>query len=356
MLVDAAAGDDGARGAPRDGGSDVDDSDAGGVDASAVCSAPCAGVCVGGRCLITLATSASPTGIAIDGKSAYFTSCPSGDGGLVLSVPLGGGTPQPLASGPGCPVLAVGAAGLYVAGLNGGDVMSVPVDGGAPTTLASGSDPPIGIAVDGVSAYWTTAGGAVMKVPLDGGTPTVLAVGQKTLSAPAVDVSGVYWATGGTIESAPRGGGSPTLVTTVDTATALAIAGTNVYFAAGYVLMTAPLAGGPATALCTAAGAPVYAVAVDDANVYFTSYAVVYEVPHAGGNPTVLASNQGAPNALAVDATQRLLDRWNELAPAARRRWRPGDGADSKVTTGTSRSSAPGPRASWRIRRHLARP
>jgi hypothetical protein len=67
--------------------------------------------------------------------------------------------------------------------------------------------------------------------------------------------------------------------------------------------MTAPLAGGPATALCTAAGAPVYAVAVDDANVYFTSYAVVYEVPHAGGNPTVLASNQGAPNALAVDAT-----------------------------------------------------
>jgi len=123
------------------------------------------------------------------------------------------------------------------------------------------------------------------------------------LTAPAVDSSGITWASGGTIERAPLDGGSPMRVTSVDTATALALAGTDVYFAAGYVLMKAPLAGGPATALCTAAGAPVDAVAVDDTNVYFTSYSVVYEVPRAGGAPTAIASNQGAPNALAVDAT-----------------------------------------------------
>jgi hypothetical protein len=68
--------------------------------------------------------------------------------------------------------------------------------------------------------------------------------------------------------------------------------------------MKAPLTGGPPTGLCTAEGAPVFAVVADDANVYFTSYSAVYEVPRSGGIPTALAWNQGSPNALAVDATR----------------------------------------------------
>src|SRR5580704_3081349 len=148
---DAAVGSDATREPAGDDANDVDamgddGGDSGGADAT--CSALCAGACVSGRCLVSLAPSASPSGIGVDGMNVYVASCGAGDAGMVVSVPLAGGTPRPLASGDGCPVLAVGAAGLYVAGLHGGDVVNLPVDGGPPTTLASSSDRPLGIAVD----------------------------------------------------------------------------------------------------------------------------------------------------------------------------------------------------------------
>jgi hypothetical protein len=249
-----------------------------------------------------LAASASPIDIVVGGANAYVSSCP-GDGGAVVSVPLEGGVPQALASGPGCPVLAFGAAGLFVGGLDGGEVASLPLDGSASTTLASGADRPIGVAVDEASVYWITSGGAVMKVPLSGGAPVELASGQTDVTGPAIDGASVYWASGGTIEKVPLDGGAVTTVTEVDEVGGLAVAGTHVYFADGYRLMMAPVGGGVATALSTAAGAPLFAVAADDASVYFTSYSTIWKVAQAGGVPAVLASNQGSPNALAVDAT-----------------------------------------------------
>jgi hypothetical protein len=296
-----------AEGGPQ--GEDAGAAEAGGAepDEDAACAAPCDGQCIGGRCLVTLASIPSPVDIVVDTANAYVSSCATDDGGMVLSVPLAGGTPRALAAGPGCPVLALAGTTLYLAGLHGGDVASLPSGGGPLTTLVSGADAgagtPVGIAVDATSVYWTTTGGAVMKAPRGGGSATSLASGQTGVTAPAVDASGVYWGTGETINKAPLDGGPTTVVTTAGAVTALAIAGNDVYFAAGYLLMKAPLGGGPSTGVSAADGAPLFAVAIDDANAYFTSPSVVYEVPLEGGNAAVLASNQGGPNALALNAT-----------------------------------------------------
>ena len=96
----------------------------------------CAGACALGECLVTLATApvsllGSPSTIAVDASSVYWT-----------------------------------------AGVMGGTVMKVAVAGGALTTLASGQAYPNGIAVDASSVYWTDMvyTGTVQKIPLTGGT------------------------------------------------------------------------------------------------------------------------------------------------------------------------------------------
>ncbi len=306
----------GATGAPDAASSDAEgasadatSADAGTSDASegeeAACTAPCDGECIDGRCLVTLAQVPSPVSLVIDAVNAYVSSCPSGDGGTVVSVPLDGGSLRVLASGQGCGAgLAIDSASLYVAGLNGGDVMSVPLDGGAPTTLASGSDTPIGITLGGASVYWTTAGGALMTAPIAGGAPAALTSGETYMTGPVAGPSDVYWASDNALlQKVALDGGSPASVTTLPAATALAIAGTDAYVAGGYIVTEAPLGGGQAMGLCNAGGAPTFAIAADDASVYFTTYDMVWKVARSGGQATVVASNQGSPNALAVDAT-----------------------------------------------------
>jgi sugar lactone lactonase YvrE len=249
----------------------------------------------------------SPGAVVVDLTSAYFTSC-AASGGAALRVPLGGGSPVTLASGPACAVgLAVDAESLYVAGLDGSTIAKVPLAGGSLTTVASSPDAPIGVAVDAASVYWTTAGGSVMKAPIGGGAPTVLASGQKSCTRPVVDAAtaSVYWGDpdDGTIMSVPLDGGSATLVTSGGAATDIAIAGADVVFASGYTLMKAPLSGGTPTSLGTAAGAPVLAVASDGTSAYFTSYGSIWKVALSAGQGATVASNQDAPSAIAVDAT-----------------------------------------------------
>ncbi|MGO9839230.1 MAG: hypothetical protein ACLP1X_34040 [Polyangiaceae bacterium] len=303
--TDRSASEAGIDGATAAAG-DVDAAEAGQPEGGCPAT-PCSGACVQGRCLVTLAQASSPAALVVDLKSAYFTSC-AANGGAALSVPLGGGSPVTLASGPGCAVgLAVDTASLYVAGLDGDSIMKVPVAGGALTSVAPSPDAPIGVAVDATNVYWTTAGGSVMKAPIGGGTPMVLASGQKSCTRPVVDsaTASVYWGDpdDGTIMRVPLDGGASTLVTSGGAATDIAVAGADVVFASGYTLMKAPLGGGSPTSLGTAAGAPVLAVASDGASAYFTSYGSIWKVALAAGQGAAVASNQDAPSAIAVDAT-----------------------------------------------------
>ena len=303
---DADAGDADANAGVLEGDLDAADAD---DDATPACVAPCQGTCVAGRCLVTLASSPSPVDLVVDGTNAYFASCASG--GAVMSVPLSGGAPVTLASGPGCPVsLAIADKNLYVAGVgftgaDGGVVVRVPLPGGSPAILASGGSAPVGIAVDGASVYWTASDGSLTKVPIGGGAPVVLAPGPKSATRPVLDGDEIYWSdeAGETIRRVAIDGGIPETLVIGEPASGLAIAGDDLVIASGYTLETAPLAGGPSTTIGTAAGAPVFAVAVDDASVYFTSYSTIWKVPLAGGIPLVLAGNQGSPGALVVDDT-----------------------------------------------------
>jgi hypothetical protein len=85
-------------------------------------------------------------------------------------------------------------------------VMSVPIAGGAPIPLASGQNSPRGIAVDATSLYWTNEGtgkdgymdGAIVKLPVTGGTTTTLASAQHSPSQITVDATSVYWTNNGT--------------------------------------------------------------------------------------------------------------------------------------------------------------
>ena len=136
--ADAPAPDADAAAADTDAAAPVADaSEVGG----AACEITCAGRCVDGRCLITLASNLEqPYGVAVDDANVYWTT-------------------------------NVAATGV---------VMKVPRGGGTPVILASGLDFPHTIAVDATSVYWTNSipgTGAVMKVAIAGGTPQVLAAG-----------------------------------------------------------------------------------------------------------------------------------------------------------------------------------
>ena len=66
-----------------------------------------------------------------------------------------------------------------------------------------------------------------------------------------------------------------------------------------------------------AAGAPGFAVAVDDTSAYFTSYDTIWKILRAGDQATILVSKQGAPSAIAVDATSVYFTNTTDWPPAA---------------------------------------
>lgn len=114
---------------------------------------------------------------------------------------LDGGTPTTFASGFSGDGGGVAVNGTTVYFFDGAALVSVPLAGGAPTPLATGLDEPRSIALDATHVYWTAEGGkgapetgALMKVPPAGGTPDTLVSGLTRPFGLAVDSTSVYWA------------------------------------------------------------------------------------------------------------------------------------------------------------------
>lgn len=302
--------------------------------------APEAGPCVGDACTPTCAsgectlTLASGTGLAVNGGTVgavavdtthvywvgFDVNQPSS--GVLAKVPINGGPITALAAGLAQPTaVAVDRENVYWSDSQLGTVMKLPLAGGKPTTLFSGPGVSA-IAIDATFVYWTSGllalsgPGSVMRVPIAGGAASTLAGGLDTPDAIAVDATHVYWAnrgvtgqpTSGSVVSLPLAGGAiVTLASTQLEPFAIAIDSTNVYWATGAGVALVPKAGGSPMTLATAA---VSAMAVDGVDVYWAVSAsmtggdgVVAKVPNAGGTTTTLASALGSIAALAVDPT-----------------------------------------------------
>lgn len=144
----------------------------------------------------TLATGlASPGVIAVDDTHLYWS---DNVAGTITRAALDGGSPTVLATGQSPSAIAVDAESVYWTNVNGdapgAAVMKVAIAGGSVTTLASGIQGPWGMAVDATDVYWTTEF-TVRSVPKGGGS--VADVFRSDASdgpiGVAVDATSVYW-------------------------------------------------------------------------------------------------------------------------------------------------------------------
>ncbi|HTQ42266.1 MAG TPA: hypothetical protein VMI75_05855, partial [Polyangiaceae bacterium] len=143
--------------------------------------APCGGVVAESTGAVRLASTpaSQPIAIAADATNVYWTTYGSDPSqpGLVLKVPVVGGTPTTLATARTARVIAVDAANVYwgdtECNFTGGicAIMKVPISGGAATTLAALQSMPVGIVVTSDAIYWADSGtgsGRIMSLPLTG--------------------------------------------------------------------------------------------------------------------------------------------------------------------------------------------
>ena len=164
----------------------------------------------GGGNRTVLATAQMPQGwgsaaMALHGSTVYFT---EGGGntdfpdGLLKKVSISGGNPETLATEQAFPfhVTALGPTLFWATANAGGVVNTMPLGGGEPGIAFAGLGVGVGIvdmAIDASGIYWTldegNNHGRVVKVPLEGGEAVTLASLLHNPTNIELDATSVYW-------------------------------------------------------------------------------------------------------------------------------------------------------------------
>ena len=235
---------------------------------------------------------------------------------LVLVACCGGGVVT-LASGQTPGSIAVDANSVYWSDHTDGlsSIRRVPIGGGTPTSVFSG--PVKQIAADRANLYWVGPD-AVMKLPSAGGSPVRLAAARSGIRI-AVDGSDVFWSDADGVHKVEQGGAATTLFAGTVYQTALAASGGSVFFLkqaacppCGFDIVKVSSQGGSPVTLFTETG-PGYpdALGVDGWSVYWgnENRGTVSKVSVAGGPATTLFARdrrggvQYTIGGIAADAT-----------------------------------------------------
>jgi hypothetical protein len=258
--------------------------------------------------------------LAVDAANVYWATGPN-----LWKQSLSGGTPQSLVIGGSMAsvgYIAIGGPNLYWTDPNRGLVLSMPVGGGTVTTLASGQYWPNALVVSGTNAYWTCPyslqsprtppmGLGVFGVGLAGGTPSELAADWNVSADQGLAMAGdsLYWVddvnSTGTLLSAPTSGGpTVTLESGLDGPMAVATSGSDLYMLMSdksAVVARKPLAGGADVTLSSSPGqvAIGYLVA-DSTGAYWSACDGIWFVSPEGHRAN-LVPWQGASSCSATD-------------------------------------------------------
>jgi hypothetical protein len=237
-----------------------------------------------GGAVETLATQQiAPWFVAIDQTHVYWTnSCSVASCGVFASAKAGG-TPMEINPMPFVAGIAADDTSVFWIQTNvpSGAVMTMAEPSGPVQKLVAGLDHPWGIALDDSFVYWTDEdAGNIGRVAKGGGPQETVATTSVGAWGLAVDQARVYWSVyapnTGFVASAPKGGGTPTmLAVNLDQPAGVAVNGDSLYVAVkglatpGTVLKI-PTAGGPAVVVASNQAQPSN-VTVDNACVYWSN-------------------------------------------------------------------------------------
>jgi hypothetical protein len=302
----------------------------------------CGHDCLGGSCTNGLCAADTiamnqqePFALVLDGTNVYWTS--AGAQNRVFSAPLGGGSPQQLATGQGDPrEIALDNGVLYWAnfGIGSGNTASIAhyslPNGPASQLVSSLPTGAWGIAVDGTHVYWANqTAGTISRDTI--GTATGAQELASALQTPwdvVIDNTHVYWTDydGSDVRRVPKGGGTQqVLANGLGRPLGLTRDGGNLFWADSGQdkLVQFAVAGMTQLVLAdvqtspSAVAEPTY-VATDGTHLYWTNFAggasaagSVARVPVGGGNVTIMADGQTEPYHIAVDGTHVY---WTTLA------------------------------------------
>jgi hypothetical protein len=255
----------------------------------------------------------------------------------VLSVPIAGGSPTPVATGLSCQAphtFAVDDSNVYYwsnggTGIQGGPgnggLVELPLNGDTPTLLVSDNNGINGncptTAVDATNVYWLgqipqpgQSPTALFDVPIAGGMTTTLSMASNYnttgLAITPTDAIVQVQSNNGpsSYTAIPIAGGSPMPVPSTSGSSGVFTAdATNIYFVTSGCpcdnngpsyngpptgqIVAVPIEGGAGTVLVPQFTGQASSIAVDATNVYWSTDSAVWTVPIAGGPVSSVAGN-----------------------------------------------------------------